>query len=132
MQNKGELGLFQISQKERFFISCDNQVLLGVISQRRLLSCTLQIRSSSPLQFGQEENIPGHSTERKANWFILKNARMFPVPRARNRMMNTFIIVNITPHVRDSLEDTSMLSYSKRSFLLPSVWLGAKYTWALI
>ena len=47
-------------------------------------------------------------------------------------MMNTFMIVNITPHVRDSLEDTSMLSHSKKSFLLPSVWLGAKYTWALI
>ena len=57
--------------------------------------------SSSP-QFGQEENIPGHSIERRAYWFILKIARMFPIPSSRNRMMSTFIIIiltaNITPY----------------------------------
>ena len=33
IKNKGGIGLFQISQKERLFISYNNQVLLGVISQ---------------------------------------------------------------------------------------------------
>ena len=40
-------------------------------------SCTLQNRLSSPLQFGQEENISGHSSENRAYWFVLKIARVF-------------------------------------------------------
>ena len=47
-------------------MSYDNQVLLVVISKRASLSCTLQKRPSSPLQFGKEENIPGHSIKRRA------------------------------------------------------------------
>ena len=39
-----------------------------------------------PLQFDQEENIPGHSIEKRTYRFILKIARM----------INTFIIVKIT------------------------------------
>ena len=60
-------------------------------------------RPSSPLQFGQEENIPRHSTERRVCRFILRIARISPITSSRNRMMNTFIIVNITPssHVGD-------------------------------
>ena len=46
--------------------------------------------------------------------------------------MNPFMIVNITPHVRDSLEDESTPFHSNKAFLLPSVWLGAEYTCALI
>ena len=38
-----------------------------------------------------------HSVEKRAYWFILKIARMFSIPTSRNRMMNTFIIVDITP-----------------------------------
>ena len=64
-KNKGRIRLFQISQKERLFISYDNQVLLGVMSQCGSPSCTLQKRSSSPPHFGQEENIPGHSSHLK-------------------------------------------------------------------
>ena len=52
---------------------------------------------SLPLRFGQEKNIPGHSIENRAYWFVLKIARVFPFIMSRNRMMNTFIIVNITP-----------------------------------
>ena len=47
-------------------------------------------------------------------------------------MMNTFIIVNITQHVRDGLEDKSMIVPSKKAFFLPSVWPETKCTWALI
>ena len=59
------------------------------------LSSTFK-RPYSPIQFGQEENIPGHSTERRAYWFILKIARLFLIPSSRNRTINTFIIVNFT------------------------------------
>ena len=46
--------------------ACDNQMLLRVISQCRFPSCTLQKRPFSPLQFGQEDNLPGHSIESRA------------------------------------------------------------------
>ena len=46
--------------------------------------------------------------------------------------MDTFRIVNITPHVRDSLEDKFALAHSKNTFLLPSVWPGTEHTRALI
>ena len=49
--NKGGVRLFRISQKERRWVA---------------FSCSLIKRPSSPLQFGQEENIPGHSFERRA------------------------------------------------------------------
>ena len=64
----------------------------------------------------------------------LKIARMFPILTSRNRLINTFIIVKITPtcNVRDSSWDKSMLFCSKKVLLLPSVWPGAEYTWALI
>ena len=39
----------------------------------------------------------------------------------RNRMMNSFIIVNITPYAIDSLEDKSMLVHFKKAFPLTSL-----------
>ena len=61
-------------------------------------------KPSPPLQFGQEENILGHSIERRTYWFILKIARMFLIHLSRNRMMRTFIIVNkhypLSPEIR--------------------------------
>ena len=65
-------------------------------------------------------------------WFILKIAGMFPILTSRNTMMNTFITVNITPTWGDSSWDKSMLFHSKKALLLPSVWPGTEYTWALI
>ena len=38
--------------------------------------------------------------------------------QSRNRMMNSFIIVNITPYAIDSLEDKSMLVHFKKAFPL--------------
>ena len=52
-----------------------------IISQCGPASSTLQKRPS--LQFGQEENIPGQSTESRAYWFVLKIARVFPIPTGR-------------------------------------------------
>ena len=54
------------SSYDDFFISYDNHVVLGIISQCGPPSSTLQERPSSLLQFHQEENIPGHSIERGA------------------------------------------------------------------
>ena len=118
------MGYFRFNKRRDLFISYDNPVLLEVILQCGFPSCTLQ--------FGQEKNIPGHPIESRAYWFILKIARMLFILASRNNMMNTFITVNITPHVRDSLWDKSLLFYSNKAFLLPSVWLGTEYTWALI
>ena len=84
----GEAGLFQISQKERLFHH---------LWQPRSLGKNLIMWPSSPLQFGQEENICRHSVERRAYWFILKVARMFLIPTCRNRIVNTLVIVTITP-----------------------------------
>ena len=50
----------------------------------------------------------------------------------RKKMMNTFIIVNIIPIRKKWLENKSMLAPPERSFLLPSVWPGREYDWALI
>ena len=72
---------------------------LRLISQYGAPSCNLQKRSPSLLQFGQEENIHGHSIESRAYWFALEIARVFPIPTGRVgiRWWNIFIIVNITP-----------------------------------
>ena len=94
-QRRGRI--FSYFRKGEIFISYDNQVLLGVISKCGPPIWTLQERPSSPLQFGQEENMPGHLVESRAYWFIWKIARMFPILTSRNRMMNTFVIVNINP-----------------------------------
>ena len=53
-----------------------------------------------PLQFGSEENISGNSIERRVYILIyFENWQGAPCSyrQSRNRMMNTFIIVNITP-----------------------------------
>ena len=47
---------------------------------------------------------------------------MFLMLTSRNRLMNTSIIFNITPYI----------FHPKKVLLLPSVWTGAEYTWALI
>ena len=84
---------------ETLIIFYDNQVFLGIISQCGHPSYTFQkiFTLYSPLQLRQEENIRGYSIERGAYWFVLKIAKMFPLPTSSNRMINTFIIVNITP-----------------------------------
>ena len=50
-------------------------------------------KPSSSLQFGQKENIPGHSIERRAYWFILKIGRMFLILRSRNNYQHMQEIV---------------------------------------
>ena len=105
---------------------------MGVIPQFDPPYCTLQKRSSSPIQFGQEENLPGHSIERRACWFVLKIARLFPIATSRNRMMNTFIIVNITPTYKRQFRGWIYACPLQKAFFLPSVWPETEYTWALI
>ena len=66
-----------------YYIFYDNRVLLGLISQCGTPSWTLQKRPSSSLQFGQEKNMPVHSNERRAHWFVLKIVMVFPIPTVR-------------------------------------------------
>ena len=107
------MGLFRISQKERiFFVSYNNQVLLGVISRCAPL-CNLQKRSSFSLQFGQEENILGYFFETIAYWFVLKAARVFSITTDREnsgkRMVNTSLMLILPPYFTDSLDNKSKL-----------------------
>ena len=105
MKSKGWKDCFKFLQKKSlFFISYNNQVLLEVISRFGSPSCTLPKRPSSPLQSGQEENIPGHLFKRRTYWFALKTVKLFSI--LTNRVE------------RDSLEDKSTLAPSKKG--LPS------------
>ena len=98
-KNKGGVGLFQISQKERLFISYNNQVLLGIISQCGPSSCTLSKKAFLfPSVWARREYIW------KLNWkeslmISFENCQSVPCShrQSRNRMMNNLITVNITP-----------------------------------
>ena len=129
IKNKGGVGLFQISQKERLFHLLWQPGTLGGNLIMRSSFLHPSKKPSSLLQLGQEENVPQHSTERRTYWFILKIARMFPIPLSRNRMMSSFIIVNIIPSPQ---RQDYAFPHSKKSFLLPSVLQGTEYTWTLI
>ena len=69
--------LFEISQMDRLFNLLWQPSALGDNLTMRPFSCT------SPLQFGQEENIPRQPFDRRAYWFALKIARMLPIPTGR-------------------------------------------------
>ena len=95
IKNKGGVGLFQISQKERLF-----HVLYQPSDNLAIWSLLAPFQKSTffPLQFGQEENISGNSIESRVYWFILKIARVFPVPTGTVGIgWWKLIIVNITP-----------------------------------
>ena len=72
--------------------------------------------------FWPKREYAGHSIERRANWFVLKIARMFPIPTSRNN--------SHYPHMKEIVWRISLCS--KKAFLLPSVRPGTEYTWALI
>ena len=78
-KNNGRAGLFQTLQKDRTFHVLWQSGAQGVMSLCGLSSCIIKKRTSSPLQFGLEKNIPGHSIEWRTYWFVLKIFRMFPV-----------------------------------------------------
>ena len=100
-QRRSEI-ISNFTKGESFFISYYNQVLLGLFSRWVAFSCFLIKRPSSPLQFGQEENIPGHSFERRAYWLVWKNCQSAPYSHRQNRkrMLNILIMVIITPICR--------------------------------
>ena len=54
------------------------------------------------LQFAQEQNVLGHSFERRAYCFVLKATQgmVFPIPKHRQSkqwMLNTLLMVDINP-----------------------------------
>ena len=83
MKNKGEVGLFQIWKKERLFHLSWQPSDLGGNATCGPPLFHLPKRPSSLLQFGQKENIPGHSAESRGYRFILKTARVLPIPTDR-------------------------------------------------
>ena len=120
IKNKGGVGLFQISQKERLF-----HVLYQPSYDPPLLHhCTLPKKAfSSPSVCARREYIW------KLNWkesllTYFENCQGAPYShrQSRNRMMNTFIWVNISYSymwVRDSWEDKYMfLVHFKKAFSL--------------
>ena len=80
IKNNRVAGLFQISQKERFFIAYYNQVLFEITSQ-----CgPLPPKKALPLPFtlAKKKTYPNwHSIERRH--FFSKNSRVFPIPTDR-------------------------------------------------
>ena len=62
----GGVGLFQISQKDRLFYLLWQPSTPGGNFKCSPPSCTLQKRPYSPLQFGQKQNMPEQSIERRA------------------------------------------------------------------
>ena len=73
--NKGGAELFWISQNQRRFSS--------LITTKCSWGSFLGGGDFSPFQFCQEENIPGHSFERRAYLTVLKAARVFPILTTR-------------------------------------------------
>ena len=115
IKNKREVGLFQILQKERFLHPLSQpSAFVGNLTMFPL-SCAFQERSSSLLQFNQEQNIPGHPFTNRAYWFILKIARIFPILTSRNMTMKTFILVNINPVCKRLHRISLSFSIPKRS-----------------
>ena len=124
MKNKGRQDYFKFHKSRDFFIFYDNHALLGVISQCSPPFCTLQKRSSSPLLFGQEENIPRHSIKRRAYWFILKIARMFPIPtRWWTLLMKAFLLLSLWP----GTEYTRVLIWKKSLLIYFESYQGISY-----
>ena len=96
-KSKGRVGLFQISLKERPF---------HLLWQPSALGCNFTkwhpllapFKKGLPLPFSwPRREYTWHSIETAAYWFILKIARMFSILTGGNRIINTLIIVNITP-----------------------------------
>ena len=81
IKNKGGVGLFQISQKERLFHLLWQPSVFG--NTLTMWFPFLHPSKKDTLQFGQEGNISGNSVERRVYWFVLKITRVFLVPTGR-------------------------------------------------
>ena len=77
-------------------------MFLGVISQCGFAFGTLQ--------FDQEDNIPGHSFERRAYYFFLKATRVFPILDSQSRQESERF-ANHNPHkkVKRDLTEKSII-----------------------
>ena len=116
------MGLFQISQKERFFRLLYQPSALGIISQSGSPLCTLPKKVFlSPSVGVQEDNLSGNATKRRVYWFVLICCQdvLCSHRQSRNMTMSTFIMVILPPYVRDSFDDKSMLFlYFRKAFPL--------------
>ena len=109
-----------LTKGETFFISYNNELLLEVIS--RCSNPPWSLQKKQPLfQFGQEENMPGHSTEKGAHRCVLKTDRVFPIPtnKVERGWLTLLKWLTLPSYVRDSLRDKSMLAPSKKGLHSP-------------
>ena len=81
-QRRGRV--FQISQKERLFHLLYRPSALGDnLPMRSHFTCTLPKRPFFTLQLGKEDNLSGNSIKKRVDWFVLKIAKLLPVPTGR-------------------------------------------------
>ena len=118
-KNKGGVGLFQISQKERLFHLLWQPSALADNLTVWSPSWTLQKRPFFPFSLAWKRIYL--DTQLKEEFTDL----FWKFQGNRNRMINTFMKVTSPPYVRDSLEDKVCLSTSKNPPL-------SHFTWALI
>ena len=85
------------TKRRDFFISYDNLVLLGVISQCATLPLLAPFKKVHPPPFSLAKERIYLDTQLKAELTDLFWDRVSPILTSRNRMMNSFTIVNITP-----------------------------------
>ena len=98
IKNKGGVGLFEISLKERLFISYGNYMPLGVISQCAPILHLPKKAFLSPSLWSRREHT--WTLSWKENLLICFENCLgvsYDHKQSRNRMMNIFIISNITP-----------------------------------
>ena len=127
-------------QRSRIVSNFKKRRLFHFLWQPSALGCNLTMwhpllppfKKGIPLPFSLAKKRTYLDTQLKTELTYLFWDRMFSILTSRNRMMNTFVIVKIPPHVRDSSKDKSMLFHSKKAFLLPAVWPGTEYTRTLI
>ena len=98
IKNKGGVGYFQISEKERLFISYNNQMLLEVISQCGPFLITSKERFPLSFTLTKKRTYLDTQLKRELTYLFLKiPGCSLTHTQNRNRIMNNFITVNITP-----------------------------------
>ena len=132
MNSKGGVELFWISQKEKLFSSLVTTALLGLISRcRPPPSCILQkMAFLSPLVWARREY--SWTLIWKKNWLIFfENYQgvSYSHRQSRKRMMSTFIMINITPIYKSSLESIFMLFMQGKKRNLVCIFSKQRIFW---
>ena len=109
------------STYEIFCICYNNQVLLILTSRCVVLLAPSKKRVLLSLSVWPAREYTWTLIWKKSLLICFESYQGVPYShrQSRKRMMKTFIIVTLSPHVRESSEDKSMLSPSKKSLFSP-------------